>query len=334
MSEEREEIIGGLVPLHDPKPQELFKPGGLGSILDQIEAQARSLVADPATAKGRKQIASNAFMVSKAKAYLDKLRKEYVDHLKALPKQVDAEGKAMRDRLDALKDEVRKPLTDWEAAEAQKAQAIQARIQGIRDMASVDGGLPELETALQIVQGVVIGEEYGDASGDAVLARDAAVGRLYARIEVAKKSAAEAEARAKAEEEARVERERRIAEEARVAAERRAAQEAERVAKEAAAREAAAERKVVEAEAAAKRAIAEAEARAQAQAQAEEDRRLKAERDARAEADRRAADLEHRRKINRAAVAALVADGIAEDTARQVVELIVLGAVPGVSITY
>ncbi len=34
---------------------------------------------------------------------------------KALPKQIDESRRIVRERLDALKDEVRRPLTEWEA---------------------------------------------------------------------------------------------------------------------------------------------------------------------------------------------------------------------------
>ena len=44
--------------------------------------------------------------------------------MKADAKKVDADRKLYRDGLDALKAEVRKPVTDWEEAEAAKAAAI------------------------------------------------------------------------------------------------------------------------------------------------------------------------------------------------------------------
>ena len=45
--------------------------------------------------------------------------------LKALPKQIDESRRIVRERLDALKDEVRKPLTDWENAESARKDALQ-----------------------------------------------------------------------------------------------------------------------------------------------------------------------------------------------------------------
>ena len=95
-------------------------------ILEKISKEAKSIVADVSTDKGRKEIASVAYKVAQAKSYLDGLGKTLVDDLKEVPKKVDANRKIVRDYLDALKEEVRKPLTDWEneqlRIEAEKAE--------------------------------------------------------------------------------------------------------------------------------------------------------------------------------------------------------------------
>lgn len=48
-----------------------------------------------------------------------------VAELKALPKQIDESRRVVRERLDALKDEVRRPLTEWEA-EQERIKAEEA----------------------------------------------------------------------------------------------------------------------------------------------------------------------------------------------------------------
>lgn len=106
--------MNALIPLHNPEPATLFIPGGLDPIIALISREARALVPDLGTAASRDAIAGNAAKVARAKTYLDGLGKEYVATLKELPKQVDAERKRMRDALDALKAEVRAPLTAWE----------------------------------------------------------------------------------------------------------------------------------------------------------------------------------------------------------------------------
>ena len=101
---------------------------GLDPIIDRIRQEVSSLVPDTSTKKGRDAIASAAMKVARSKTYLDGVGKELVDKLKEQPKLIDAERKRVRDILDALKDEVRKPLTDWEIAEENRVQQIKSRI--------------------------------------------------------------------------------------------------------------------------------------------------------------------------------------------------------------
>ncbi len=86
----------------------------LEDLLDDVRKQAQSLVADIETSEGRKDIAGFAYRVARTKTYLDGIGKELVAEYKEIPKRIDAGRKYARDCLDALKDEVRKPLDEWE----------------------------------------------------------------------------------------------------------------------------------------------------------------------------------------------------------------------------
>jgi len=169
--------------------------------------------------------------------------------------------------------------------------------------------------------------------------REAAIARAAeerARAEAAR-AAQEAEARAAAEREAAARRELELklaaetAERRRVEAEQRAEQEridaaarAERQEQEAKER---AERQAKEAAAAAERQAAEAVRREQERVAAEQAA-------AAAELARREANKAHKTRINRAALAALVAAGLPEECAKQCITLIATGKVPAVSIAY
>jgi hypothetical protein len=74
------------------------------------------------TAKSRKAIASMAYKVSQSKTILDNAGKDLVSEAKAKIKKIDMARKYSRDFLDSLRDEVRKPLTDWEEAEKEKEE--------------------------------------------------------------------------------------------------------------------------------------------------------------------------------------------------------------------
>ncbi|VFS57454.1 Uncharacterised protein [Raoultella planticola] len=94
----------------------------LDPLIEAIEKEARSLVPDVTTKKGRDAIASMAHKVARSKTYIDNAGKDLVAELKALPKQIDESRRVARERLDALKDEVRRPLTEWEAEQARIAE--------------------------------------------------------------------------------------------------------------------------------------------------------------------------------------------------------------------
>lgn len=97
----------------------------LDPIIEAIEKEARSLVPDVSTRKGRDAIASMAHKVARSKTYIDNAGKDLVAELKALPKQIDESRRIVRERLEALKDEVRRPLTEWEA-EQERIKAEEA----------------------------------------------------------------------------------------------------------------------------------------------------------------------------------------------------------------
>ena len=98
----------------------------LEAVLTEIETAARSIApGDVNTKAGREAISSLAYKIARSKTFLDdKLGKPLVRDWKAKAAAVDKLRKLARDRLDALKAEVRQPLTDYEQAEADR----QARI--------------------------------------------------------------------------------------------------------------------------------------------------------------------------------------------------------------
>ncbi|ASC63630.1 hypothetical protein B9P52_04685 [Achromobacter denitrificans] len=344
------------------------KPGGLDPWLDKIRAEVTGHVPDLKTKKGRDAIASRAHKVGKAKVALDDIGKELVAKLKDVPKKIDAERKRMRDLLDALKEEVRAPLTAWEQAEDDRVQRHKDAIEGIVALV-VDSGEPaeSIRAALAAVEAVAIGPEWEEFEPEAARTKDKALtnlrDRLAARVKYDAEQAELARLRADAAAREQKDREERIAREA----EEKARRDAEAVAQ--AERDASARREA-EARAAADNARRDAELAEQrriaAEKQAELDRlaalerervaseqaerdRIQAAEDARqaeikrqadakaaeeAEAARREADKAHKGKVNRAALDAFVACGMPEDCAKRAVTLIAKGLIPNIRITY
>lgn len=115
-----------LVKIETMNAVEVFDGDNITHILDNVEKQARELVPDLTTDKGRKEIASMSGKVASSKVALDNMGKK-------LAKNVKAKRKIIVDRLDALKIEVRRPLTDWENAEQVRVDALEARLKELAD---------------------------------------------------------------------------------------------------------------------------------------------------------------------------------------------------------
>jgi len=348
----------------------LFTEGqGVTELLADIHQKASSLVPDVATAKGRKEIASIAYAVAKTKTYLDGLGKELTDKYKEIPKRIDANRKVLRDTLDALKDEVRAPLTQYEAAEEARVAALKERMTAFADAKQATAELPstELEHYLQQIEAIAIDDSWEEMTAQAGVAKDAAVLHLRAVIEKAKEREAQAAELERLRQEAaareQADRERRIAEQAAETARQEEARrqqnkrdESERREREAKEREQQAIRDAEAAELARQQAearrIAEAEQAEQRRLQAEENARRQAEEAAvraaeqerqriahaqrqQAEADAaRAADVEHRRTINQRVLADLIRRGISESTAITLIKLVASDKIAHLTINY
>ncbi|MGU5882994.1 hypothetical protein ACV1E2_10870 [Klebsiella pneumoniae] len=299
----------------------------LDPLIEAIEKEARSLVPDVTTKKGRDAIASMAHKVARSKTYIDNAGKDLVAELKALPKQIDESRRVVRERLDALKDEVRRPLTEWEA-EQERIKAEEAM------------------NALH-VEALAMNEDFDRRLADriesdhemALLMNDA-----FDREQAEKKAEAERQRIAHEEEIKRI---------AAAAAAREVEQRAQREREEAALREAAlkaqaeqAERDRIAAEQKAetdKQAAIEAERR---KAQEEADRirreaeqreqaRLAEEKRKADEQARREADVKHRKAVGTEIVKALLANtSLTRDQAIEVLTAVKDGRIPHTGISY
>lgn len=298
----------------------------MDALIGRIEAEVRSHAPDVTTAKGRKAIASLAYKVAQSKTALDEAGKALNEAARQQINAVDAERRKVRDRLDALRDEARAPLTAWEKAEEERVQRIKDRLEKVRTAHAM---LPEGATAEQIaalltrVEAMAIDDTWAEFVADAARYKDQAVATLRnMQAEATRREAQEAElARLRAEAEARAEADRKraeaeAAEAARVAAEKAEAERQARIEQEkqeAAARAAAeaearakaeADRLVAEAKAAADRAAQEAaEREAALLRRIEEDRQREEKARQEAEAARIEAETRHAREMAEAAAA-------------------------------
>lgn len=112
-------------------PAELFRVGTLDPILERIRAEVRREAAclDISTPENRKAIAALAFKVAKSKTFVEGRRKALVSDEKERLKLIDTEGRRIWNEFEALQEEVRKPLTDWENAEKYRVATHERELQ-------------------------------------------------------------------------------------------------------------------------------------------------------------------------------------------------------------
>ena len=346
------------VPPKESALQVFQAANGLDPYLRKIREEIDAFVPDVTTRKGREAIASIAYKVARSKTALDNVGKDLVAELKEIPKKVDAERKRMRDLLDAWQEEVRRPLNAWQAAEDDRIDKHNERLNWLKSLSDDLGSLasPQLNGLIGEAEGMQLGPHWEEFEAEAATAKDKVLAELRAALK--KREALEYEqaelARLRAESEAREqkEREERIAREAADRARLEAEQKAQ------AEREAAQRRELelkLQAEQA-ERARAQAEAdRVAAEQRAEQERQAAARRAEQAaeqarEEERRRADAAaaeivrqqearerdevHRRTINRAALDAFIAGGMPESCAKQAVTLIAQRKIPNIAISY
>ena len=100
-------------------PAIFANPQSVDQVLAELErsVEAAKATRDISTIEGRAAIASLAYKIARTKTGLDDMGKEVVADWKAKASMVDAERRRIRERCDALKDDFRQPLTEWEEAE-------------------------------------------------------------------------------------------------------------------------------------------------------------------------------------------------------------------------
>ncbi|MGO2724800.1 MAG: hypothetical protein ACTH97_06980 [Raoultella ornithinolytica] len=310
----------------------------LDPLIEAIEKEARSLVPDVTTKKGRDAIASMAHKVARSKTYIDNAGKDLVAELKALPKQIDESRRVVRERLDALKDEVRRPLTEWEAEQerikaeeamnALHAEALEMNIKFDQELAAKF----EADHEMALLMDKDIYRERADKAAEAErqrIAREEEIKRQAeekAKREAAEKAQREIDAAAAREREAILAKER--AERERIEAQQRAERE-QREAAERAERE---KQAAVEAE---RRKAQEEADRIRREAEQREQARLAEEKRKADEQARREADVKHRKAVGTEIVKALLANtSLTRDQAIEVLTAIKDGNIPHTGISY
>lgn len=327
-------------------------PEKMEAILTRIETEVRAVAPDLSTVTSRKAIASLAFKVARSKTALDEVGKEITEDARKQIDAVNAKRRDIRDRLDALKNEVRAPLDEWEAAEAARVADLEDRLRDFTDdLPGPDASSTEIWAVIQDIDAIPVDDTWAEFKDRAAAAKEGTLNMLNALLPKARDREAEraelerlrAEAAAReAAEQARLRAERAKAEAERIerekaeAAERAAKAAEERAERESREREARHQRELAAAEARLERERSEAAAREE-QAAARERERIAAEQ-AKAEAERKAREADQARRAKvRIAMADAIGD-VMDDSAHleephcALAEAIMAGRIPHVKV--
>ncbi|HHG0639771.1 TPA: hypothetical protein ACPUGF_002959 [Klebsiella pneumoniae] len=299
----------------------------LDPLIEAIEKEARSLVPDVTTKKGRDAIASMAHKVARSKTYIDNAGKDLVAELKALPKQIDESRRVVRERLDALKDEVRRPLTEWEAEQERikseeamnvmHAEALAMNEEFDRQLAA----RIESDHEMALLMNDAFDREQAEKKAEAERQRIAREEEIKRQAEEKAKREAVEQAQREIDAAAAREREAILAKERAEREQREAAERAERE------KQAAVEAERRKAQEEADRIRREAEQREQARL-AEEKRKADAQ-------ARREADVRHRKAVGTEIVKALLANtSLTRDQAIEVLTAVKDDRIPHTGISY
>ncbi|HBY7464199.1 TPA: hypothetical protein MI660_06755 [Klebsiella pneumoniae] len=298
----------------------------LDPLIEAIEKEARSLVPDVTTKKGRDAIASMAHKVARSKTYIDNAGKDLVAELKALPKQIDESRRVVRERLDALKDEVRRPLTEWEAEqerikaeEAMNALHVEALAMNEEFNRQLAARI-ESDHEMALLMNDAFDREQADKAAEAErqrIAHEEEIKRLAAAVAREVEQRAQREREEAAHREAVLKAQAEQAERDRIAAEQKA--EADKQA-------------AIEAE---RRKAQEEADRIRREAEQREQARLAEEKRKADEQARREADVKYRKAVGVEVVKALMANtSLTRDQAIEVLTAVKDGRIPHTGISY
>jgi len=135
MSEEK-----SLIPIEDISNVSVYTVEGMKPILAKIKKDVESVVTDVTTLKGREEVKSRAFRVTKTKVMISAKGLELIAPDVKRVKEVKNVLKSAEEELVKIAKETRQPLTDWEAAEKirkdEEAEAEVKRINDIRELIS------------------------------------------------------------------------------------------------------------------------------------------------------------------------------------------------------
>jgi len=161
--------------------------GGIESIIAKIEEETRCIVIDATTNKGRKSAKSLAAKVSRSKTFIDDVGKGLNDERNRLNKEVNEKRNLAKDRLDALRDEIKKPIIEWEEAEVSRVRKHQVAMD-VFDLDALNAlsASDEIKSLISRIEATEVDASWEEFEADAKEAKASALVKFSADYDVSK----------------------------------------------------------------------------------------------------------------------------------------------------
>src|SRR5690606_10000797 len=105
------------LPAYEDALQVFTTDEALDRIYAEVEAKVTGVVYDMSTKKGRDQCASDADTGAGSAAAVEKLGAKRSAEDKGSPRRIDPSRRRIKEPCDALQEQIRQPLNEWEQAE-------------------------------------------------------------------------------------------------------------------------------------------------------------------------------------------------------------------------
>lgn len=128
---------------------EIFNNGGLDDLFDKVSSSVKGEVYDISTPEGRKRIGSVARKIGSTKKALEKLADSLTEDWKQKVRAVNSSKNEMIEKFDSLRDEIRKPLDEFNAKEEKRTATHENRLETMRNQANFDGAPPPNSSAIR-----------------------------------------------------------------------------------------------------------------------------------------------------------------------------------------
>jgi len=169
---------------------EIYGKGIIQGFISQIKDGLTKEVPDVSTIEGRQRIASLAAKISRSKSAVERPGRDYLRQIKAQPRIIEKELREFVQAVDAIRDEIRQPLTDWEKEEDARIAIHESNLEFMKSFVnnfdSDTGAIytsKELTIRLDELKSLKVDDSWNEYKSKALSTKDTTISKLTDLIE-------------------------------------------------------------------------------------------------------------------------------------------------------